>query len=196
MNRLTDVLLGLNILIYMTLAYLSWNLLEVDRIWILKFGLTNQAFFEGAYWQILTNLFVHFDLPHLGYNMIFLFFFGSKCEEIYGGRRFLGLYILCGLLSSLVSFAYPPGTVSAGSSGAIYGVLGATLVAQRNLYTGGMKTSMLYGAIFFILAAATGFLAHLLGLILGFSMGFLITKDWYPPEEETEGLEYEAWPSF
>ncbi len=183
-------MLGINILAYSALAYLSGSILEIDRLWMLKFGLYNQAFFQGAYWQLLTNLFVHFDLPHLGYNMIFLFFFGSRCEKIYGERTFFGLYIICGLFSSLVSFIYSLGTVSAGASGAIFGVLGATLVAQRNLYSSGITTSLLYGFVFFILAATTGFLAHLVGLVFGFLTGFLITKDWYP-ELEVEEEEFE-----
>ncbi len=72
--RVTAALLGINILAYSALAYLSGSILEIDRLWMLKFGLYNQAFFEGVYWQLLTNLFVHFDLPH--------YWPGKKC----GGR--------------------------------------------------------------------------------------------------------------
>jgi len=192
-SRVTFVLMGLNILVYLILAYLSGDILEIDKFWMIRFGLNKEAFLSGAYWQILTNLFVHFDLPHLGYNMIFLFFFGSKCEEIYGEKRYLGLYLFCGVVSSFVAFIYPVRSISAGSSGAIYGVLGASLIAQRNLYPSGMLTSVLYGAIFFIMAAATGFLAHLVGLIVGFSAGFIITRDWYPKEEEIDDLDIPDW---
>ncbi len=191
--RVTFAFMGLNIFSYFVLAYLSKDPLEINRLWMIRFGLNKEAFLQGAYWQILTNLFVHFDLPHLGYNMIFLFFFGAKCEDIYGEKTYLGLYLFCGIVSSLVAFIYPIGAISAGSSGAIYGVLGASLVAQRNLYPSGMLTSLIYGTVFFLLAAATGFLAHLIGLIAGFSAGFLVTKNWYPEEEEIDDLDYGDW---
>lgn len=181
--RVTPVLVAINILSYVVLAYKSSSFLVIDVHWMRVFGLDMQAFLEGAYWQLFTNMFVHFDFPHLGYNMIFLVFFGARSEEIYGSRTFIVLYLTCGLFASLVSFVYPLGTVSAGASGAIFGVLGTALVAQRNLYSEGIKTSLFYGLIFFILAAATGFLAHLVGLVLGFILGYGITRNWYPEEE-------------
>ncbi len=191
--RVTATLMALNIITYLVLAYNSRSFLEIDHFWMLKYGLNMQDFLDGAHFQIVTNLFLHFDLSHLGYNMIFLFFFGSKCEEIYGEKRFLGLYMFCGIVSSLSAFAYPLNSISAGSSGAIYGILGATLIAQRNLYPSGMITSFIYGMIFFLLAAATGFLAHLIGLIIGFGTGFMITRNWYPDEEKADEKSLDHW---
>jgi membrane associated rhomboid family serine protease len=181
--RVTTFLLAVNILSYLILAYLSSNILEIDARWVRLVGLNKDTFLNGAYWQIITSMFVHFDFPHLGYNMLFLIIFGWKGEEIYGGRTFLGIYLLSGLFSALVSFIYPAGTLSAGASGAIFGILGANLIAQRNIYPSGARTSLLYGFIFFILAATTGFLAHLVGIIFGFLLGYWITRKWYPEEE-------------
>ncbi|MFQ6135573.1 MAG: rhomboid family intramembrane serine protease [Candidatus Hydrothermarchaeales archaeon] len=181
--RVTSLLLGINILSYGVLAYLSSSWLQIDDYWMLKFGLDTGAFLAGAYWQIITNMFAHFNFPHLGYNMIFLAIFGAKGEEIYGGKQLVVLYLTCGLFASLASFFYPLGTVSAGASGAIFGILGACLIAQRNIYSSGVWTSLFYGFIFFILAATTGFLAHLVGLIFGFLLGYWITRNWYPEEE-------------
>ncbi|MFQ5887463.1 MAG: rhomboid family intramembrane serine protease [Candidatus Hydrothermarchaeales archaeon] len=155
-----------------------------------KFGLNKAAFLSGAYYQVLTSMFAHFDFTHLGYNMVFLAIFGAKGEEIYGGKRLLLLYVLCGLFASSVSFFYPLGTISAGASGAIFGILGTVLIANRNSYSGGISTSIFYGFVFFILAATTGFLAHLVGLIFGFLLGYWITRDWYPREEEPELEEF------
>lgn len=181
--KVTTFLLAVNILSYLILAYLSSNILEVDAHWVRLVGLNKETFLNGAYWQVITSMFVHFDFPHLGYNMLFLIIFGWKGEEIYGGRTFLGIYLLSGLFSALVSFIYPVGTLSAGASGAIFGILGANLIAQRNIYPSGARTSLLYGFIFFILAATTGFLAHLVGIIFGFLLGYWITREWYPEEE-------------
>jgi membrane associated rhomboid family serine protease len=78
------------------------------------------------------------------------------------------------------------GTISAGASGAIYGLLGADLSAQRGEYPNGISSSILYGFVFFIWAAATGFLAHLVGLIVGFLTGYLASRDWYLEEEKSQ----------
>jgi membrane associated rhomboid family serine protease len=181
--KLTAALMSLNIAFYAALAYASSSALRIDEAYILKYGLNKEAFLAGAYWQIFTSLFLHFDFPHLGYNMVFLAIFGSRAEEIYG-KKFLPIYLACGLLAALAMLAYPPRAVSAGASGAIFGVLGANLIAQRNLYPRGVYTSLLYGFIFFMLAAATGFLAHLLGLVFGFIIGYWVTRNWYPESKD------------
>jgi rhomboid protease GluP len=182
---ITIALILLNIFLYAVLAYLSSNILEIEHVYTLELGLSREAFLGGKYWQPFTSMFIHFDLPHLGYNMVFLAIFGSKAEEIYGKRSLL-IYLASGLFASLVTFRYPIGTISGGASGAIFGILGANLIAQRNLYPKGIWTSLFYGFVFFILAKSTGFAAHLAGLAFGFAVGYWITKDWYKKEEEEE----------
>jgi len=179
--RITAGLVLVNILFYIFLAYRSNNFLQIDDSLMMKYGL----YASGSYYQLVTNMFAHFDISHLGYNMVFLLIFGARAEEIYGGKILAALYLVCGAFASLISvLVHPLGTVSAGASGAIFGILGAVLVAQRNIYPSGLKTSLIYGFVFFALAAATGFLAHLVGLVLGFLIGYSITRDWYPEDEK------------
>lgn len=184
--RLTVVLIGINVFIYMILAYLSHNVLQINDYWMGTFGFSKNTFFNGAYWQVLTSMFAHFHLSHLGFNMVFLAFFGIKGEKIYGKKRFLAIYFLCGLLSMLPALLYSPNSISAGASGAIFGLTGACLIALRNQYSGGIYTALMFGFVFFILFTATGFLSHLFGIITGFLIGGFITKDWYKEVEEEE----------
>ncbi|RMF90517.1 MAG: rhomboid family intramembrane serine protease [Methanobacteriota archaeon] len=186
----TYLLLAVNIGVYLYLASHSENPLVVDERWMMRLGFVKESFYSGAWWQPLTNMFTHFDLSHLGYNMVFLAFFGSKCEELFGGKKTLFFYLLFGALTTATSLIYPLGTISAGASGAIFGLLGADLIANRGVYPSGVWTSLLYGAVFFILAAATGFLAHLAGLVIGFIAGYIATRGWYAEEEEDETLNY------
>ncbi len=182
----------INIAVYIFLAALSGNVLEIDRQYTELFGLNKEAFLNGAYWQIITNIFVHFDISHIGYNTIFLLIFGFKCEEIYGKRRFVLIYLSSGVVASLPSFIYPVATVSAGASGAIFGILGANLIALRRVYGKGVWNSFFYGFIFFIFAQSTGFPAHLTGLIFGFFIGYLMTMGRQPVEGgERRGRERE-----
>jgi rhomboid protease GluP len=182
----TYVLLLVNLISYVLLAWQSQNFLEIDRVWMSRYGFVNESFFDGAYWQVITNMFVHFDFPHLGYNMLFLVFFGSRSEELFGRMKTLFFYLLFGTVTTSVALIYPLGTVSAGASGAIFGILGADLVAQRGVYVNRIWSSFLYGLVFFFFAAATGFLAHLVGLLIGFIVGYLATWNWYMEEEGEE----------
>jgi rhomboid protease GluP len=180
----TYALLTINITLYIYLAIQSRDIFVIDTALMERYGFVRGLFLDGAYWQIVTSMITHFDLPHLGYNMLFLAFFGSKAETLFGRKRTLLFYVLFGAATSIVSFLYPLGTISAGASGAIYGLLGADLSAQRGKYPNGLSSSILYGFVFFIWAAATGFLAHLIGLIIGFVTGYLASRDWYVEREE------------
>lgn len=180
----TGALILINVAAYAVLGIAGSNIMQIDASFVRMFGLSREGLWSGQYWRLFTSLFFHFDIAHLGYNMIFLALFGPKGEELYGSRRFLGIYIASGLFASLSFLLYPPGSVSAGASGAIFGILGANLVALRGKYSHGMRNAVLYGFLFFILAKSTGFAAHLGGLVFGFAVGYVITRDWYPQEEE------------
>ncbi len=164
----------LNVMIYFYFALRAPSPFSVAEFSQLM-GLSLQSLKAGDFSRLVTSLFFHFDLPHLGYNMLFLLIFGSRCEEIFGTRRFLVIYFASGFFSSLSIFFYPEGSVLAGASGAIFGLLGSVLIAQRSEYAHGFATSLLYGIIFFLIAVATGFMAHLLGLVMGFVLGYVFT---------------------
>ncbi len=170
----TIVIVLINIIIYIFFAAKAPSPLTISEF-SPAMALTLETLKEGELSRLITNFFFHFDLPHLGYNMLFLLIFGSRCEEIFGTRRFLLIYFVSGIFSSLSIFFYPPGSSLAGASGAIFGLLGSVLVAQRTLYAHGFATSLLYGMVFFIIAVTTGFMAHLLGLIMGFVLGYVFT---------------------
>lgn len=186
------LLLMVNILAYSIFSYLSGNILALDRDYLQTFGFMKGNFNEGEYWQLITSLFMHFDISHLGYNMIFLLFFGYKAEEMFGKKNLLIIYFSTGIMAGIPSFFYGENTISAGSSGAIFGILGSVLIAQRGIYPNGTKTSLFYGFIFFIFAATTGFLAHLFGLIFGFIVGYFLSYGWYPKQyDDIEEKDYD-----
>ena len=180
----TGALIFINVAAYAVLAVAGNNAMQIDVGLARLFGLSMEGLRSGQWWQPLSSIFFHFDIAHLGYNMIFLALFGPKGEELYGSRRFLSIYISSGLVASIAFLMYPPGSISAGASGAIFGILGANLVALRGKYPHGMRNSLLYGFLFFILAKGVGFAAHLVGLVFGFVIGYVLTRDWYQEKEE------------
>lgn len=79
---------------------------------------------------LLTAMFLHGGLLHLGGNMLYLWIFGNNIEDVVGHVRFLVFYLLCGLAGSFAQVAAHPASrvPMIGASGAIAGVLGAYLV--------------------------------------------------------------------
>ncbi|HEY4441686.1 MAG TPA: rhomboid family intramembrane serine protease, partial [Candidatus Elarobacter sp.] len=79
---------------------------------------------------IVTSMFVHGGLAHIGFNMLFLLVFGPAIEALTGHLRYLAFYLLCGIAGGIAQIAIAPGShvPAIGASGAIAGVLGAYLV--------------------------------------------------------------------
>lgn len=91
-------------------------------------------------WQPLTYMFLHGGFLHLFFNMLMLWMFGAELETLWGSRRFLLYYVLCGLGAAAANLAISPLVGQAGptvgASGAIYGVLIAfgLLFPDRPIY--------------------------------------------------------------
>ena len=140
---------------------------------------------DGEYYRFLTCMFLHFGFQHLIGNMVVLLFLGDNVERQIGWYKYLILYIGSGLIGSLGSFAYAyflnPGIVSAGASGAIYGIIGALLwLVIRNK---GKLENMTIVRVCVMIAYAlySGFTsenidiaAHLCGLAGGFLLSIIL----------------------
>jgi membrane associated rhomboid family serine protease len=83
----------------------------------------------GAPWQLVTSMFTHVQVFHIGFNMLALWFLGPQLELVLGRARFLALYLLSGLAgSAAVYWLSDQNTPTLGASGAIFGLMGALLV--------------------------------------------------------------------
>lgn len=80
--------------------------------------------------SLLTAMFVHGDILHLGGNLLYLWIFGNNVEDAMGHLRFLAFYLICGVAAALLHIVQAPGSPvpMVGASGAISGVLGAYLI--------------------------------------------------------------------
>ena len=74
-------------------------------------------------WSVVTYMFLHGGLAHLGFNMLGLFFFGPRVEERIGTRQFAIMYFLSGLTGALLSFLFSPGAAIVGASAGVFGVM-------------------------------------------------------------------------
>jgi hypothetical protein len=87
--------------------------------------------FQGEYWRLVTVVLVHGGVLHLAFNMYALFIIGPIVEQLYGRARFLWIYLLCAAAGSAASYTFSDSFASVGASGAIFGLFGMLLVADR-----------------------------------------------------------------
>jgi rhomboid protease GluP len=124
----TNVLIAINVLIFLVTAFLSGSIIDIDGRVLLLFGAKqNDLINNGEYYRLLTAMFLHGGLMHIGFNMYALKSLGPFIERIYGRTRFLTIYFFGGLISSLFSYLFSEG-MSVGASGAIFALLGCALV--------------------------------------------------------------------
>lgn len=126
-------LIGINLLVfaatfvYGLLEYGVWNGPNNLRV-LFDMGMkSNLHIFHGQSWRLFTAMFLHIGPIHLISNLIGLFWLGPIIEGHFGHVRFAAIYLLGGLLGSIASYAFSP-ALSAGASGAVFALLGATIV--------------------------------------------------------------------
>jgi membrane associated rhomboid family serine protease len=133
---------------------------------------------NGDWWRVVTNGFVHFNLIHIGFNMYLLFILGRLMEPSIGTPRFVVLYFASLLAGSFAALLFEPNVVSAGASGAIFGVLGATFIIARgrrlDAVAGQIGGLILINLIFTFSYGNISIGAHVGGLICGVLCGLLI----------------------
>ena len=118
----TYILLGLNIAIFLLQAAGEY-LFGYDVV--ANMGLkVNELILDGQYWRLLTPMFLHGSILHLGFNMYALYIFGPGLERYYKHGRFLILFFLGGFAGNVFSFMFSA-SPSLGSSTAIFGLLAA-----------------------------------------------------------------------
>jgi membrane associated rhomboid family serine protease len=142
-------------------------------------GLWGPAVNEGGdWWRTITAGFVHVSIIHIGFNMYLLFILGRLMEPSIGTPRFVVLYFSSLLAGSFAALLLEPSTLSAGASGAIFGVLGATFVIARgrrlDSIAGQIGILILINLVFTFTDGTISVGAHVGGLVCGVICGFII----------------------
>lgn len=119
-------LFALNILIFVLMAFAGGS---ENPSTLMAFGVkSNELIDNGEIWRFITPIFLHIGLLHLAFNSYAIWIVGPQVEKLYGGPRFLLLYLLTGIAGVAGSYWYHPYVISAGASGAIFGLFGVLLV--------------------------------------------------------------------
>jgi len=127
--RVTYFLIGINVFLFAVQYAQGINKVAVD------YGMFPIAISQGGeWWRLFTSAFLHGSFIHIAFNMYVLFFLGPTLERILGHTRFIVLYLLSAIGGSVASYWFSDlQTVSVGASGAIFGLMGALIVAGRRL---------------------------------------------------------------
>jgi rhomboid protease GluP len=119
------VLLGLTVFVYLIQYITQWTYgADVAAMLGMK---VNASILAGQVWRLVTPMFLHGSILHLGFNMYALYIFGPGLERMYGHGRFLALYFLAGYAGNVLSFMLSPAN-SLGASTAIFGLIAAEAV--------------------------------------------------------------------
>ncbi len=168
-----------------------------DNLTLLKFGANLDILTKnGQFYRLLTCSFLHIGLLHLLFNMYALLVIGSQIESFFGKVKYIIIYVISAICGSLLSLAFSPNTISAGASGAIFGLLGSLLYFgyYYRAYLGNVIRSQILPII--ILNLGLGFMmngidnaAHIGGLIGGiFTSMALGVSDKSKKQEQINGI--------
>lgn len=147
---------------------------------------------EHEYWRLLTGTFLHGGLVHLAMNMIGLWGAGKLLSRLYGNAQFLLVYLASALAGSAASLHFGAQTsVAVGASGAVFGVLGAVLVAVRRhrerVPRNVSRSVMTSEGVFLVYALVNGFTkqgidnaAHVGGLVAGAALAWVLAANVEP----------------
>jgi membrane associated rhomboid family serine protease len=125
---------------------------------------------QGDWWRLVTAAFLHYGPLHLLLNMLALWWFGSAVEQVLGRGRYLLLYIVSGLAGSAGALIVEPNALTVGASGAIFGILGAAFVLERQgtyVLGGGALSIIVLNIVFSFAIPGISIGGHLGGLAGG-----------------------------
>jgi membrane associated rhomboid family serine protease len=161
----TMTLIGINVGIYL-LQLAGGASVNANSGWIFEHGaLYGPLVAQGDWYRLLTAAFLHYGPLHLGLNMLALWWIGRPLESYLGPVRYLLLYLVSGLAGSAGALLLTPTGVTVGASGAIYGVLGAAIVLERQ------GTYVLGGSALTLLIVNLAFSFAVPGISIGGHLG-------------------------
>lgn len=179
----TPIIILLNLLVFVGMWIDGGSLTAPGSKVLIEWGANYTPLTRGGqWWRLLTSCFVHIGAVHLLMNMFAFIFVSIIVEPLVGRWKFLFLYITSGIVGSLISLWWHNITISAGASGAIFGMYGVYLILLTTPFV--EKTSrkkLLISVLIFIAFNLAGGMkegidnaAHTGGLISGIVLTFLL----------------------
>ncbi len=159
-------------------------------------GLFGPLVYAGQWWRLVTAIFLHAGLLHIGFNLWVLFDVAPEVEELFGTSKFIVSYLITGVVGYIASLWWIPMALAIGASGAIMGLIGMLIGATfHHGQMGKAYRSMLWRWVIYIFIFGLFFpvdnAAHFGGLAAGIVFGYLVpegTPETRPSENLWNGL--------
>jgi rhomboid protease GluP len=177
----TPIIVWLNILVFILMVCSGVSFLEPDTGSLIAWGANLRGLtLDGQAWRLFTNIFLHIGIMHLLLNMYALIYIGLLLEPYLGKTRFAAAYLLTGIAASIASICWNQNIVSAGASGAIFGMYGVFLaMLTTNFIEASARKALLTSIGIFVaynlvngLKAGIDGAAHVGGLVSGLVIGY------------------------
>ncbi len=165
-----------NIIIFITIImYIVQINIHNGSLWL---GLNIFFFNNKLYYQLLSSMFAHGGIEHILMNMFVLWQFGNMIEEYIGKIRFLIIYIIGGVLTSIGTLAYMYYTNDwvnvVGASGAISVLLGFFALRSPSQRNGMIIWVLLISFLPLLFGFPIAWYSHLIGFAIGWIMGYIL----------------------
>ena len=178
----TPILIDLNILVFIVMIASGVGIMSPSTLSLLKWGADfGPLTLTGDWWRAVTCNFIHIGAFHLLMNMYAFMYVGLLLEDLIGSRRMFMSYLLTGLCSAVFSLYMHGETISAGASGAIFGLYGIFLAflffhriakEQRKALLTSILIFVGYNLVYGMKAGIDN-AAHIGGLLSGFLQGII-----------------------
>jgi rhomboid protease GluP len=181
-----QLFIGVNLLVFLAMVASGISMMGPNPSQMIHWGGNFGPLTLGDQpWRLLTYMFLHYGIIHFGFNMWCLWDLGAMAESLYGDWLFALIYVLSGVGGGIASLAWHPTTVSAGASGAVFGIAGA-LIASLKLGEFSLPRPVIYASlrsvvmfagynlVFGAMSGRTDNACHIGGLVTGLTLGALI----------------------
>ena len=187
----TYIIMAICIVLFIMMEVLSGG--STNSLTLLKYGANLDVLVkEGEYYRLFTCMFLHIGIMHLACNMYSLYVVGREVESLFGKIKYIIIYVLSGIFGSIMSIAFTHNTISAGASGAIFGLLGALLyfgIHYRTYLGDAIKRSLIPIIVINLLigffSEGIDLAAHIGGLVGGVLVAMMVG---IPDKSKTEDI--------
>jgi membrane associated rhomboid family serine protease/Flp pilus assembly protein TadD len=184
---LTQALVGINFVVFIAMVLNGISATDPGGEALVRWGANwGRLTMTGQWWRLITYMFLHIGILHIAMNMWSLWYLGSLCESLFGTWTFGAIYVVSGVAGGVASLAWNPHAVSAGASGAIFGLVGALIASyylgEFSMPQGFIRPQLRILVIFAAYSLLNGIFgrvdnaAHLGGLAAGLAFGALIAR--------------------
>jgi len=174
----TQVLIAVNVVAFVAMAATSGSVWRASGDVYVNGVIYGPLVATGEWWRVVTGGFLHSGILHLGMNMLMLWVLGQLLEPLLGRFRFVTLYMACLVAGSFGVLLFSPRSPTIGASGAVFGLMGAAIIAQRrdgiDVWRNGIGGLVVINLLLTFAVPGISIGGHIGGLVGGLVVGALV----------------------